>query len=225
VKELSVFVDESGDFGEYEIHAPYYLLALLFHEQSDDICEQVAQFQQTMTDSKLTLHTIHMGPMIRREGFYFNFTKDERKSIYRKMLFFTRNCPIRYRTFDFSKRELGGGDKLILKMSQTIGAFLREHLEYFQSFDRIVVYYDNGQHQVTRILLSVFGAYFTQGLEIKRAEQADYHLAQAADFLCTLELIDLKRKAKMISKSEELFFDKAKREFANTMKIIRRKLF
>ena len=31
--ELSVFIDESGDFGPYEPHAPYYIITLLFHDQ------------------------------------------------------------------------------------------------------------------------------------------------------------------------------------------------
>lgn len=35
--ELSVFVDESGDFGEYDYHAPYYIISLVFHNQSHDI--------------------------------------------------------------------------------------------------------------------------------------------------------------------------------------------
>ena len=33
--ELSVFVDESGDFGEYDHHAPYYIISLVFHNQSE----------------------------------------------------------------------------------------------------------------------------------------------------------------------------------------------
>lgn len=30
--DLSIFIDESGDFGPYEHHAPYYLIALVFLE-------------------------------------------------------------------------------------------------------------------------------------------------------------------------------------------------
>ena len=32
-KILSIFIDESGDFGAYEAHAPYYLVALVYHDQ------------------------------------------------------------------------------------------------------------------------------------------------------------------------------------------------
>jgi len=37
MKELSVFVDESGDFGPSEYHSPYYIVTLVFHDQSADI--------------------------------------------------------------------------------------------------------------------------------------------------------------------------------------------
>ena len=29
MKELSVFIDESGDFGEYDDQAPYYIITIL----------------------------------------------------------------------------------------------------------------------------------------------------------------------------------------------------
>lgn len=32
MKKLSVFVDESGDLGEYEKHAPYYIITMILHD-------------------------------------------------------------------------------------------------------------------------------------------------------------------------------------------------
>ena len=40
MRELSVFIDESGDFGPYAPHSPFYLIALLFHDQSIDLSKQ-----------------------------------------------------------------------------------------------------------------------------------------------------------------------------------------
>ena len=37
MSEPSIFIDESGDFGAYEFHAPYYLITLVFHDQAKDI--------------------------------------------------------------------------------------------------------------------------------------------------------------------------------------------
>jgi len=37
-KILSVFIDEYGDFGPYEPHAPYYLVAMVLHNQNINVC-------------------------------------------------------------------------------------------------------------------------------------------------------------------------------------------
>ena len=39
MKELSVFIDESGDFGEYSPHSPYYIITMVFHNQDTSINE------------------------------------------------------------------------------------------------------------------------------------------------------------------------------------------
>ena len=44
MKELSIFVDESGDFGEYNYHSPYYIITMVFHNQSDDISQDIHKF-------------------------------------------------------------------------------------------------------------------------------------------------------------------------------------
>ena len=35
--ELSVFVDESGDYGEYRPHSPFYIITMVFHDQTFSI--------------------------------------------------------------------------------------------------------------------------------------------------------------------------------------------
>lgn len=39
---LSVFIDESGDFGPFEHHAPYYIVSMILHEQSTDISDNIS---------------------------------------------------------------------------------------------------------------------------------------------------------------------------------------
>lgn len=41
LKELSIFIDESGDFGEYDHHSPYYIITMVFHDQQEDIRQAV----------------------------------------------------------------------------------------------------------------------------------------------------------------------------------------
>ena len=43
---LSVFIDESGDFGPYEPHAPYYLVAMVLLDQKIDIVDNINTFEE-----------------------------------------------------------------------------------------------------------------------------------------------------------------------------------
>lgn len=60
-KILSVFIDESGDFGPYEAHAPYYLVSMILHNQSTDISENIKLFDS---------HLLNMG--YQNHAFFFS---------------------------------------------------------------------------------------------------------------------------------------------------------
>ena len=49
MKELSVFVDESGDYGEYDYRSPYYIVTLLFHDQAIDVAEEIWELKQSLS--------------------------------------------------------------------------------------------------------------------------------------------------------------------------------
>ena len=68
MRELSIFVDESGDFGSYEPHAPFYLFTLVFHDQSNAIEDQINHLEHSLADIGFVAHhCFHAGPIIRRE--------------------------------------------------------------------------------------------------------------------------------------------------------------
>lgn len=49
MKELSIFIDESGDFGEYDHHSPYYIITMVFHDQQEDIQPAVSKLNQELS--------------------------------------------------------------------------------------------------------------------------------------------------------------------------------
>ena len=59
MKELSIFVDESGDFGPYSNHSPYYLFALVFHEQKYAIHTEVDTLNRKILEHGFQIHAIH----------------------------------------------------------------------------------------------------------------------------------------------------------------------
>ena len=41
MKTLSIFIDESGDFGPYNYLSPYYIVVMAFHDQAVNITEDI----------------------------------------------------------------------------------------------------------------------------------------------------------------------------------------
>lgn len=104
MKELSIFVDESGDFGEYEKHAPYYIVTMVFHDQKNDISDNINFLNNSLKQIGYgDEQAIHTEPLIRREKPYQYFQPNERRAIFSKLYYFTLNCNIKYKSFIFRK--------------------------------------------------------------------------------------------------------------------------
>ena len=86
-----------------------------------------------------------------------------------------------------------------------ISRFLRNHYEELLSYDKVKIFYDNGQIEISRILASVFTVLLPE-VEIKKVTPSDYRLFQTADMFCSMELIRLKMGAAALSPSELEFF-------------------
>ena len=70
MKELSIFIDESGDFGETRDIRDYYLVTFVFHDQTNDITENTIKLENSVKESGLDIEYIHTGPVIRKEGIF-----------------------------------------------------------------------------------------------------------------------------------------------------------
>ena len=86
--------------------------------------------------------------------------------------------------------------------------FCRQWWQNFTSFDKVIAYYDNGQSIIAETINAVFAAKFFE-VEFRRVLPHQYRLFQAADLICTLELIRMKDAAHELSKSELDFFGSA----------------
>jgi len=224
MKELSIFIDESGDFGRTENQSPFYIVTLVFHDQSDDISENVSRLKLWLTEAGISDEYIHTHPIIRKEEPYYNMTVDERRRILNKMLRFTVGCPIRYFNIIVNKRECADRHALSASISKQLSRFIDENQEYFFLFDRIIVYYDNGQSELSYILNVILNAKLSY-VEFKNASPKAYQLLQAADFICSIELLKQKRLHSLLTKSELAFFYKPRELQKNYIKSVEKKRF
>lgn len=182
MKELSIFVDESGDFGEVKERPAYYLVTFVFHDQDNDINQQVEKLEKSVKNAGFDVEYIHTGPVIRREDVFAEYSIDERRKLLYKMLNFVNACPILYFTVVVDRKEAIDKISLSGKLAKEINRAMCAHQEFFLGFDKIIVYYDNGQNELSVILNAVFSIQFSN-VEFRKAQPQQYRLLQATDFI------------------------------------------
>ena len=65
MKEISIFIDESGDFGEYNHLSPYYIVTMVFHDQENGISNALVSLENELSYLGYPDHCLHAGPIIR----------------------------------------------------------------------------------------------------------------------------------------------------------------
>ena len=77
MKEISIFIDESGDFGKLNPRSPYYIVTMVFHDQAADfICTM------KLTELKLEKHNMSVQELRffgGEDGVRKNYLKDLKK--------------------------------------------------------------------------------------------------------------------------------------------------
>lgn len=205
MKELSIFIDESGDFGEYSYHSPYYIITMVFHNQNSSIESALDHLEQELSYLNLKNHCVHTGSIIRKEENYSYMNIKERRRIFNKMVAFTRQVDIKYKCFYIEKKHIADVVEATGKLSKQISTFIRDHYADFLDFNDVKIYYDNGQVEVSKILSSVFNAMLPE-VVFRKVLPSQYKLFQVADLLCTFCLIRLKLDNNLLTKSELAFF-------------------
>ena len=83
MKEWSICIDESGDFGEYSYHSLYYIITMVFHNQNSSIESEINHLEKELSYLNLSNHCIHTGPIIRKEENYSLMDIRERRRIFK----------------------------------------------------------------------------------------------------------------------------------------------
>ena len=224
MKELSIFIDESGDFGEVVNTSPYYIVTFVFHNQADDINKNIKRLEQQLKACGFEDEYIHTHPIIRKESPYNNLSIDERRKIINKMLRFTMSCDISYFNIVVNKTEAKNKFKLSAKIAKELSEFIRNNLDYFQGYDNIIVYYDYGQQELSVIINTILNTQFNN-VDFRNASPKQYKLLQVADFICSMELLKQKRNSHQLTKSETSFFYKPNELKKNFIKSVEKKKF
>lgn len=227
IKEISVFVDESGSFDPDAKSSQFYLICMVFHDQAKSIETSVNYLETALMELGLTPdHAIHAGPLIRWESPYRTLKRQERRIVFSRMVSFLRKCDVAYRCFVVDKRFSVGLSTLHDKLLQQIVDFLSSHVVDFQAYDLLKVYYDNGQADVLQILREAFALFSSKVEFVAEVTPEKYRLFQAADLIASIELVRLKLETDgHISQAEKDFFRGVQNLKKNYIKPLSRKRY
>lgn len=220
MRELSVFIDESGDIGT---GSEYYLLTLVFHNQSDDIDSWLSSYEQACTASNLPKNTFHFTPVLRGHAPFDSMGYSTRKRLLSRFRYFVERLPFKYVCLSYEKRRFSNTANLQAKMQRDIERFIRDNLVFFQEFDVVKVYYDNGQSIVsTSVHGAISAALFEDAVVYRNIKPNRYRLFQVADYICGIELAAIRYERNQAGSTEERFLGSWKDFRQNYLKKLRR---
>lgn len=142
MKELSIFIDESGDFGAYTPKSPFYIIGIVFHDQKNDISEATANLDNGLKQIGFTRKCVHVGPLIRREAEYTHLSIQERIRILRRMLNFASRVNFTYQAFIVDKKHIHAKTELVTKLTHQISNFIQQYYEFISPSCRFSLYCD-----------------------------------------------------------------------------------
>jgi hypothetical protein len=155
---------------------------------------------------------------------YGNLSLDTRKALLHTFRVTAEHMPVRYHAFPYRKSSVSGGSlDLPTLMKRDLGIFFLSNLTFFQSFDTIKIYYDNGQRVVTDAIRGAAENALAPGTAVHRdVRPQDYFLFQLADYVCTVELAAIKYEHGEQTSTDEIFFGNGRDFRRNILKPIRR---
>lgn len=204
IKRLNIFVDETGEFGYGVKSSMLYGISFTFHEQDNDISGELNNLNNRLMKIGYT-NMIHMSDLIMRRGDYSKFDIKMRKSIFNSIYQFSRKIPVKYHTIIIDKRFIDNGNVLRKQIINEVNKMIKNNEGYFNEFDKIVMYYDNGQEPLGYILDSLFIRFNSYEHRVK-FDHVEKRLFQVSDMLTYVDKAIYKHKKNIKYEKSELYF-------------------
>lgn len=223
-KIMSVFLDEAGQERSRDAQSKWYLLTLVLHDQDDDISPHVEAYETYIHQKSLPDIPFHMVELMHGHGNYTALELEVRKRLLMSFNSFVQRLPIVYRTFAYRQSEFEDHRQLSARMKRDLSLFIEEHLADFQRFDSVAVYYDGGQSSVNQAVHHAFDEKLSANVaEYKKLRYQERRLSQVADYLCSIELANLRFDGGMVSSTYKKIFGTRRKFRMNFLKQTRRK--
>lgn len=220
---LNLHIDETGN---QNLSEGIYLVAVVLHDHSTDIATPIEQYQKRLAESKLADIPFHGKDLLHGNEAYRKTSPGDRKRLLTQFSRLVRTLPFSYFSLRYNASDTHNKKELESKIRRDLAALIYDNLSYFQGFDTISVYYDDGQSAVSVALHDALDFVLAKNVaDYRDADHSARRLLQVADYVCTIERASLAYDASKQSKTLERFFGNRRSFTQSFMKQLARKQF
>ncbi len=215
VKRLNLHIDESGN---QDLSEGRYLLTVVLHDHSEDVDDVIGRYKARLAAAGLPDVPFHGKDLLHGNEGYATVSPGDRKRLLTQFARLVRELPISFFTLHYDTAIVHDKGELEARIRRDLASLVFDKLAFFQGFDVIAVYYDNGQGVVSAALHDALD--FVLAKNVADYRDADYdarRLLQVADYVCTVERIAEDYDAGRQSKTHERFFGN-RRDFMQSFK-------
>ena len=205
IKRLNIFIDESGDFGFVDGSSELYGVSFTIHESKDSITNDLEYLNNRLKKANYD-GMIHLADLVAKRGDYSHFNLKQRKDIFWSIFYFSKRVKVKIHTIIVDKKFKNNKAQLNRELAVEINNFFEVIKDYMNEFEKVVIYYDNGQEALGAIIdtLLITRSNVEHRIEFNHKEK---RLFQVSDMLTFIDKIVYKHNHNIaLTKAEKYFF-------------------
>lgn len=192
-------------FGFTKGSSELYEVSFTIHESNDSIISDLEYLNNRL---KLNNYDgmIHLADLVARRGDYVHFELQQRKNIFWSIFYFAKRVKVKIHSIIIDKRFKNNRVQLNKELASQIGTFFNSISNYMDEFEKVVIYYDNGQEALGAIIdtLLISKSNVEHRIEFDHKEK---RLFQVSDMLTFIDKIVYKHYNDIkMTKAEKYFF-------------------
>ena len=222
-ERLNLHVDEAGN---QDLSEGLYLVAVVLHEHAIDVEEPIRVYEERLRQAGLDDIPFHGKDLLHGNESYKSISTGDRKRLLTQFARLARSLPIKYFILRYDRRETHNRKDLEARIRRDLAALIFDHLVYFQQFDSISVYYDDGQKALSIALHDALDFVLAKNVaDFREADHSAQRLLQMADYICTIERVNIAFANGTQTKTQERFFGSHRNFMQSYMKQLVRMRF
>ncbi|MEE1274325.1 MAG: hypothetical protein UHI81_07465 [Olegusella sp.] len=215
-QRLNLHIDEAGT---QDLTEGMYLVTVVLHDHSHDIERPIKAYENRLKLAGLPDIPFHGKDLLHGHEAYENVSVGDRKRLLTQFARLARSLPVTFFTLRYDVHETHDRTELEARIRRDLASLIFDHLSYFQQFDTVSVYYDDGQRALSTALHAALEFVLANNVAVFRdADHATRRLLQLADYICTVERVGLAYDAGRQTKTQERFFGNRRNLMQSYMK-------